>query len=131
MQAFRPVTWARHHSPFKAWRKTAIFRRWTSTSVRVPSDMETVNTTDRLAHLRELMKKNEVDIYSMLPVGPARFRITADWPIVVPSEDSHQSEYIAPCDARRGQAPRLRRPLSMLTTHQSISLGSRVLRDVQ
>jgi hypothetical protein len=22
--------------------------------------------------------------------------------IVVPSEDSHQSEYIAPCDARRG-----------------------------
>ena len=22
---------------------------------------------------------------------------------VVPSEDSHQSEYIAPCDARRGQ----------------------------
>jgi hypothetical protein len=25
---------------------------------------------------------------------------------VVPSEDSHQSEYIAPCDARRGQIPR-------------------------
>lgn len=24
---------------------------------------------------------------------------------VVPSEDSHQSEYIAPCDARRGQTP--------------------------
>ena len=23
--------------------------------------------------------------------------------IVIPSEDSHQSEYIAPCDARRGQ----------------------------
>lgn len=22
---------------------------------------------------------------------------------VIPSEDSHQSEYIAPCDARRGQ----------------------------
>ncbi|KAI9721538.1 MAG: hypothetical protein M1812_002300 [Candelaria pacifica] len=45
--------------------------------------METVDTTKRLAHLRELMKENEVDIY------------------VVPSEDSHQSEYIAPCDARR------------------------------
>lgn len=24
-------------------------------------------------------------------------------PLVVPSEDSHQSEYIAPCDARRGE----------------------------
>jgi Xaa-Pro aminopeptidase len=45
--------------------------------------METVNTTKRLAHLRELMKKHELDVY------------------IVPSEDSHQSEYIAPCDARR------------------------------
>ncbi|KZF19192.1 hypothetical protein L228DRAFT_254478 [Xylona heveae TC161] len=45
--------------------------------------MEQVNTSQRLAHLRELMKKNDVDIY------------------IVPSEDSHQSEYIAPCDARR------------------------------
>lgn len=46
-------------------------------------EMETVDTTKRLAHLRELMQKNKVDIY------------------IVPSEDSHQSEYIAPCDARR------------------------------
>ncbi|KEF61408.1 xaa-Pro aminopeptidase [Exophiala aquamarina CBS 119918] len=45
--------------------------------------METVDTTKRLAHLRELMQKHKVDIY------------------IVPSEDSHQSEYIAPCDARR------------------------------
>jgi Xaa-Pro aminopeptidase len=45
--------------------------------------METVNTTTRLATLRSLMKENGVDIY------------------VVPSEDSHASEYIAPCDARR------------------------------
>ncbi|KAG7290992.1 hypothetical protein NEMBOFW57_000999 [Staphylotrichum longicolle] len=45
--------------------------------------METVNTTSRLAALRSLMKKNGVDIY------------------VVPSEDSHASEYIADCDARR------------------------------
>ncbi|KAK5051884.1 hypothetical protein LTR84_002687 [Exophiala bonariae] len=45
--------------------------------------METVDTTKRLAQLRELMQKNKVDIY------------------IVPSEDSHQSEYIAPCDARR------------------------------
>lgn len=28
-------------------------------------DMETINTTERLAGLRELMKKNKVDIYSM------------------------------------------------------------------
>lgn len=45
--------------------------------------METVDTTKRLEQLRELMKKHQVDVY------------------IVPSEDSHQSEYIAPCDARR------------------------------
>jgi Xaa-Pro aminopeptidase len=45
--------------------------------------MERVNTSDRLAALRALMKKHSFDIY------------------VVPSEDSHQSEYIADCDARR------------------------------
>ncbi|KAF7514320.1 hypothetical protein GJ744_000090 [Endocarpon pusillum] len=45
--------------------------------------MERVNTSKRLAHLRDLMKERKLDIY------------------VVPSEDSHQSEYIAPCDARR------------------------------
>lgn len=46
-------------------------------------DMSKVNTTERLAELRKLMKERKVDIY------------------MVPSEDSHQSEYIAPCDARR------------------------------
>ncbi|KAI9729994.1 MAG: hypothetical protein M1834_006192 [Cirrosporium novae-zelandiae] len=45
--------------------------------------MEQVDTSTRLAKLRELMKENKVDVY------------------IVPSEDSHQSEYIAPCDARR------------------------------
>lgn len=45
--------------------------------------MDRVNTSERLAHLRNLMKENKVDVY------------------VVPSEDSHQSEYIAPCDMRR------------------------------
>ncbi|KAI1868246.1 hypothetical protein JX265_007069 [Neoarthrinium moseri] len=48
-----------------------------------PTDMETVNTSARLAELRKLMKENSVDVY------------------IVPSEDSHSSEYIAPCDARR------------------------------
>lgn len=47
-------------------------------------DMQTVDTTERLKALRGLMRAARVDLY------------------VVPSEDSHQSEYIAPCDARRG-----------------------------
>lgn len=46
-------------------------------------DMDTVNSTERLAHLRQLMRIHKVDIY------------------IIPSEDSHASEYIAPCDARR------------------------------
>ncbi|KAK5016567.1 hypothetical protein LTR39_002016 [Cryomyces antarcticus] len=62
--------------------------------------METVHTGERLARLRELMKQNKVDIYSMksaLSMLQSRLiRI-----VVVPSEDSHQSEYIAPTDARR------------------------------
>ncbi|GAB1320092.1 putative Xaa-Pro aminopeptidase P [Madurella fahalii] len=45
--------------------------------------METVDTTSRLTALRSLMKEKGVDVY------------------VVPSEDSHASEYIASCDARR------------------------------
>ena len=45
--------------------------------------METVDTADRLARLRSLMRSQNLALY------------------VVPSEDSHQSEYIAPCDARR------------------------------
>ncbi|KAI1338074.1 putative Xaa-pro aminopeptidase P [Xylariaceae sp. FL0016] len=46
-------------------------------------DMEKVDTTSRLSELRRLMSKNNVDVY------------------IIPSEDSHSSEYIAPCDARR------------------------------
>ncbi|KAK2749845.1 hypothetical protein FQN57_005259 [Myotisia sp. PD_48] len=42
-----------------------------------------VDTSLRLARLRELMTQHKVDVY------------------IVPSEDSHQSEYLAPCDARR------------------------------
>ncbi|OTB17679.1 hypothetical protein K445DRAFT_20150 [Daldinia sp. EC12] len=45
--------------------------------------MEKVDTTARLAELRKLMSEKKVDVY------------------IVPSEDSHSSEYIAPCDARR------------------------------
>ncbi|KAI1129599.1 aminopeptidase-like protein [Nemania abortiva] len=46
-------------------------------------DMEKVNTAARLTELRKLMKERKLDVY------------------IVPSEDSHSSEYIAPCDARR------------------------------
>ncbi|KAJ3079226.1 hypothetical protein HK102_003939 [Quaeritorhiza haematococci] len=44
---------------------------------------EKINTTERLSKLRELMRKYELQAY------------------IVPSEDAHQSEYIAACDARR------------------------------
>ncbi|UKZ68870.1 uncharacterized protein TrAtP1_009890 [Trichoderma atroviride] len=45
--------------------------------------MAKTSTTHRLSQLRALMKEHNVQIY------------------VVPSEDSHSSEYIASCDARR------------------------------
>ncbi|KAL2818455.1 hypothetical protein BDW59DRAFT_175187 [Aspergillus cavernicola] len=45
--------------------------------------MGVVDTTKRLTSLRQLMQEHKVDVY------------------IVPSEDSHQSEYIAPCDGRR------------------------------
>lgn len=38
---------------------------WGSTDRRTDIDMEKVDTTERLARLRELMKKHKVDIYSM------------------------------------------------------------------
>ncbi|KAF2457175.1 peptidase M24 [Lineolata rhizophorae] len=52
-------------------------------SSRPAPDMERVNTTERLSSLRKLMQSRNIDVY------------------VVPSEDSHQSEYIANSDARR------------------------------
>lgn len=45
--------------------------------------METVDTSARLEALRTLMNEHNIDIY------------------IIPSEDAHSSEYIAPCDARR------------------------------
>lgn len=62
------------------------FLRSFSTTARrfaKPSEMEAVNTTERLTGLRKLMKQHKVDIY------------------IVPSEDAHSSEYIAATDARR------------------------------
>ena len=63
--------------------------------------METVDTSKRLAHLRALMKEHNLDVYSTLQESNMGRNYEADV-LVVPSEDSHQSEYIAPCDARRG-----------------------------
>lgn len=72
-------------------RPTPVSLRYPSPSIRSFSftsslqaaEMDRVDTSKRLAELRDLMKKHNLDVY------------------IVPSEDSHQSEYIAPCDARR------------------------------
>jgi hypothetical protein len=37
----------------------------------VHSEMETINTTTRLAHLRDLMKQQSVDVYSGLSDSPS------------------------------------------------------------
>ncbi|KAF2263830.1 putative Xaa-Pro aminopeptidase P [Lojkania enalia] len=63
------------HSAFRALHSSRV--------LRAALDMEKVNTSERLAELRRLMAEHKVDVY------------------MVPSEDSHQSEYIAPCDGRR------------------------------
>lgn len=62
---------------------TASLSCKTQYSSTAKADMETVDSSSRLSELRKLMKERNIDIY------------------VVPSEDSHSSEYIAPCDARR------------------------------
>ncbi|KAK4639458.1 hypothetical protein QC761_708470 [Podospora bellae-mahoneyi] len=54
-----------------------------ATKTTLVEEMVTVDTTSRLAALRSLMKERNLHVY------------------VVPSEDSHASEYIADCDARR------------------------------
>ncbi|KAF5356602.1 hypothetical protein D9758_008285 [Tetrapyrgos nigripes] len=72
-------------SPFL--RRLPSFRPPRSLSFSSISTMgtHTVRTGERLAKLRELMKKNENDVNVY----------------VVPSEDQHGSEYIAECDERR------------------------------
>ncbi|PTD10786.1 putative Xaa-Pro aminopeptidase P [Fusarium culmorum] len=53
-------------------------RRWISSET-----MAKLDSTSRLTRLRGLMKERNVQVY------------------IIPSEDSHSSEYIAECDARR------------------------------
>lgn len=67
--------------------------------------MEAVDTSKRLSSLRQLMQEHKVDVYSMASHSPCTSlnpNLTLTLIAVVPSEDSHQSEYIAPCDGRRG-----------------------------
>jgi Xaa-Pro aminopeptidase len=81
--------------------RQSTFYKPFSTAKTFAVDMETVNTSKRLGGLRDLMKKNGIDVYSMT-LGPILIELHLLTLPVVPSEDSHQSEYIAPCDARRG-----------------------------
>jgi hypothetical protein len=54
---------------------------------------------------------------------PECWKVANDY-VVVPSEDSHQSEYIAPCDARRGQSPRTCRRAAYIDPLQHTSAAS-------
>lgn len=81
-----------------------LSRTWKAAYSCAAADMETVDTSARLSELRRLMKDHELDIYGEpSPCQSQQFRDIADIcsTVVVPSEDSHSSEYIAPCDARR------------------------------
>lgn len=92
-----------------------IFRRGLAQGASTVT-MEAVDTTSRLERLRELMKKAKVDIYGIaISVVSCRSMPWLTPPVVVPSEDSHQSEYIAGCDARRGQSDQHSRMETLLT----------------
>lgn len=85
--------------------KSSFNRTFANTAVRLSIEMETVDTSERLVQLRELMKRNNLDVYSefvSLPSYGQNDCSSICYNLVVPSEDSHQSEYIAHCDARRG-----------------------------
>lgn len=46
-------------------RSSIVQKQYPSISRTVTVDMETVNTTERLNKLRDLMKENKIDVYSM------------------------------------------------------------------
>lgn len=62
---------ARHHSLTRSialsyrLQSSIVRKQFLSTSRTVAIEMETVNTTERLNRLRDLMKENKVDLYSM------------------------------------------------------------------
>lgn len=83
-------------------------RPWNTTycTSSASADMETVDTSSRLQELRKLMRERNIDVYGWQPFPPHCCLCNESTAYllmfqVVPSEDSHNSEYIAPCDARR------------------------------
>ncbi|KAJ3526017.1 hypothetical protein NMY22_g10335 [Coprinellus aureogranulatus] len=82
-------TWQRNNrNPRNSWRGLSSISASQLQEFEAGDDMGAVgtarvDTTERLAKLRELMKKQGVDV------------------VVVPSEDQHYSEYPAHCDERR------------------------------
>jgi hypothetical protein len=68
------TTWARSYviaTPVRRFRQT--------TAAFNSSEMETVNTTSRLAHLRDLMKQHQVDVYSELASYDCSFFTKTDF----------------------------------------------------
>jgi len=63
--------------------------------------MEQVDTTTRLQQLRELMKTHKVDIYGKTEASCLHSSANRLFNLVVPSEDAHNSEFLASTDARR------------------------------
>lgn len=48
---------------------TRVARKSLFVSTTLAADMETINTTERLRQLRDLMKENRIDVYSMIHEG--------------------------------------------------------------
>ena len=84
----------------RSWYYLRLDKPYSSSS---SSAMEKIDTGKRLEHLRTLMREHKVDVYSITSTSSTTSNAATDAPAVVPTEDSHQSEYVAPCDARRGK----------------------------
>lgn len=95
-----------HSSPSSLSFFSSSSTHLSSSTINSPLNMDTVHTTERLAQLRSLMKEHKLDVYGMQSRTRLEASFLSDHVAVVPSEDSHQSEYIAPCDARRGLRPK-------------------------
>ncbi|KAJ6572148.1 peptidase M24, structural domain-containing protein [Mycena capillaripes] len=79
-RGFRHLPWSSVSTlrPYSLLRATIISRRFT-----MGAGTQTVNTSQRLENLRQLLAQEQVQAF------------------VVPSEDQHSSEYLAECDERR------------------------------
>jgi Xaa-Pro aminopeptidase len=62
--------------------RSSLFNRtFANSAVRFSIEMETVDTSERLAQLRELMKRNNLDVYSEFALLPFLW----SWTIAHPS----------------------------------------------